>query len=105
MQPWLRVEFALDVPYQTLHGIVRYQLTAKLKRPRPSHAKKTSRPRRTLSNNVPAAWAPSRPEAVRAPEHPVRVFGHDASRLGRRLPLRRRITGYDVKPLQIGEPL
>jgi transposase len=61
IQRWLREEFALEVPYQTLHGIVRYQLKAKLKRPRPSHAKKTSRPRRTLSSNAPAAWAPSPP--------------------------------------------
>jgi len=47
IQRWLREEFALEVPYQTLHGIVRYQLKAKLKRPRPSHAKKTS-PRETV---------------------------------------------------------
>ena len=52
IQHWLREEFALEVPYQTLHGIVRYQLKAKLKRPRPSHAKKTSRPRRTLSHDL-----------------------------------------------------
>src|SRR5262249_5031426 len=39
IQQWLREEFSLEVPYKTLHGIVRYQLKAKLKRPRPSHAK------------------------------------------------------------------
>ena len=61
IQRWLREEFALAVPYQTLHGIVRYQLKAKLKRPRPSHAKKTLRPRRTLSSTAPAASALSRP--------------------------------------------
>jgi transposase len=48
IQHWLREEFALDVPYTTLHGIVRYQLKAKLKRPRPSHAKKTLRRKRIL---------------------------------------------------------
>jgi transposase len=37
---WLRETFSLAVPYKTLHGIVRYQLKATLKRPRPSHAKK-----------------------------------------------------------------
>ena len=41
IQQWLREEFGLEVPYKTLHGIVRYQLKAKLKRPRPRHAKKT----------------------------------------------------------------
>ena len=54
LQCWLREEFALAVPYQTLHGIVRYQLQAKRKRPRPSHAKKTVRPQRTLSSTAPA---------------------------------------------------
>lgn len=61
VQCWLREEFALEVPYKTLHGIVRYQLKAKLKRPGPSHAKKTSPKRRTLSSSARAAWAPSRP--------------------------------------------
>src|SRR5262245_20955962 len=61
IQHWLREEFALDVPYTTLHGIVRYQLKAKLKRPRPSHAKKISRRQRILSNSARAAWAPSPP--------------------------------------------
>ena len=55
LQQWLRQEFGLDVPYTTLHGIVRYQLHAKLKRPRPSHAKKTLPRQRTLSNSAPAA--------------------------------------------------
>ena len=59
IQRWLREEFALEVPYQTLHGIVRYQLKAKLKRPRPSHAKKTSPRRRILLSSARAAWAPS----------------------------------------------
>jgi hypothetical protein len=40
LQQWLREAFGLEVPYTTLHGIVRYQLKAKLKRPRPRHAKK-----------------------------------------------------------------
>jgi transposase len=61
LQQWLRVEFGLEVPYTTLHGIVRYQLKAKLKRPRPSHGKKTLRQRRTLSNSARAALGPSRP--------------------------------------------
>ena len=48
IQRWLRDEWGLEVPYTTLHGIGRYPLQAKLKRPRPSHAKKTSRRPRTL---------------------------------------------------------
>lgn len=58
IQHWLREEFALDVPYTTLHGIVRYQLKAKLKRPRPGQATKTLRRAAALSNSAPAARAP-----------------------------------------------
>jgi transposase len=61
LQQWLREEFGLEVPYPTLHGIIRYQLRAKLKRPRPSHAKKTLPRRLTSSNSVRAAsgrWRP-----------------------------------------------
>jgi hypothetical protein len=61
LQHWLREEFALDVPYTTLHGIVRYQLKAKRKRPRPSHAKKTLRRKRILSNSAHVASGPLRP--------------------------------------------
>jgi putative transposase len=34
----------------------------------------------------------------------VRVFCQDATRLGLHLPLRRRLTGYGVKPVQVVEP-
>jgi len=40
------------VLYKTLHGIVHYQLKAKLKRPRPSHAKKRCRGRGLCSARV-----------------------------------------------------
>src|SRR5215468_9929437 len=39
------------------------------------------------------------------PDQPVRVFCQDESRLGLHLPIRRRVTGYGVKPLKIVEPL
>ena len=55
VQRWLYDEFGLTVPYKTVHGIVHYQLKAKLKRPRPSHAKKTPRQPRTLSSSSHAA--------------------------------------------------
>jgi transposase len=61
LQQWLREEFGVEVPYTTLHGIVHYQLKAKLKRPRPRHTKKTPRKRLTLSSSAPAAWAPLPP--------------------------------------------
>jgi transposase len=61
LQQWLREEFGLEVPYPTLHGIIRYQLKAKLKRPRPRHAKKTLPRRLPSSNSARAASAPLRP--------------------------------------------
>ena len=61
IQHWLREEFALDGPYTRLHGIVRSQLKAKLKRPRPSPAKQTLRRQRSLSNSAPVASGPLRP--------------------------------------------
>jgi transposase len=42
VQQWLKEEFGLEVPYKSVHKLVRYRLKAKLKRPRPRHAKKTS---------------------------------------------------------------
>ena len=39
-QEWLRREFELEVPYRTVHGLIRYRLGAKLKRARPRHEKK-----------------------------------------------------------------
>lgn len=41
IQHWLSEEFGLDLPYSTVHGIVRYRLGAKPKAPRRSHAKKS----------------------------------------------------------------
>jgi transposase len=40
VQQWLAEEYALPVPYATVHKLVRYRLGAKLKRARPRHAKK-----------------------------------------------------------------
>lgn len=41
VQRWLKGDFDLEIPYSTVHKIVRYRLKAKLKRARPSHVKKT----------------------------------------------------------------
>ena len=43
IQRWLAEEHELDLPYSTVHRIVRYDLEAKPKSPRPSHPKKASR--------------------------------------------------------------
>ena len=43
IQQWLAETCGVELCYSTVHGIVRYDLGAKLKTPRPSHPKKTSR--------------------------------------------------------------
>lgn len=48
VQQWLEEAFGLELSYKTVHKLVRYRLKAKLKRPRPRHAKKTSRKRPAL---------------------------------------------------------
>ena len=45
IQQWLAEEHGVELPYSTVHGIVRYDLEAKPKSPRPSHPKKTSKSR------------------------------------------------------------
>lgn len=41
VQRWLDEEYDQQIPYSTVHRWVRYDLKAKLKRPRPQHPKKT----------------------------------------------------------------
>jgi len=43
IRQWLAEEHGVELPYSTVHGIVRYDLGAKPKSPRPSHPKKTSK--------------------------------------------------------------
>jgi len=45
VQQWLAETCGVELCYSTVHGIVRYNLEAKPKSPRPSHPKKTSRSR------------------------------------------------------------
>ena len=42
IQQWLAEEHGVELPYSTVHEIVRYELEAKPKTPRPSHPKKAS---------------------------------------------------------------
>lgn len=55
VQQWIAAELQVEMPYKTVHRIVRYQLHAKLKQPRPVHVKK-SRDDHDLS--APASHSP-----------------------------------------------
>jgi transposase len=43
IQRWLAETRGLELPYSAVHGIVRYELKAQPKAPRPSHQKKQAR--------------------------------------------------------------
>jgi hypothetical protein len=62
----------VELPYSTVHGIVRYELGAKPKAPRPSHQKKPARASRISGR---ATQSPFRPGGgpTRAPVLPGRV--------------------------------
>jgi transposase len=59
VQQWLHDEYGIALGYKTVHGIVHYQLQAKLKRPRPRHAKKTPLRWLTSSSSSTGVSAPS----------------------------------------------
>jgi transposase len=54
-QQWLRQEFGLEVPYRTVHGIIRYRLNARLKRAPSRRGNKTRRPRPARRSPPPPA--------------------------------------------------
>jgi transposase len=66
IQQWLAEKHGVEVPYSTLHGIVRYKLGAKPKTPRPSHPKKTRRSIR-ISGRAPQQTLKSKCRHARAP--------------------------------------
>ena len=51
IQQWLATCFDLNVPYRTVHGLVRYKLKSKLKVPRPQHIKQNSELRENFKKN------------------------------------------------------
>ena len=89
IQQWLAEKHDLELPYSTVHGIVRYELEAKPKAPRPSHPKKSERKQVAFKKELPA-----RIEAIQAEaERPVRLFCQDESRFGLMPVTRRRSQG------------
>ena len=77
-QQWLEAEYGQVLPYSTVHTWVRYTHKAKLKRPRPSHPKKTLPIGRTVCpalnvlvvDNAPAHTALT----LSLPDHVVLLF-------------------------------
>ena len=51
IQQWLKICFDVDVAYRTVHELVRYQLNAKLKVPRPLHIKQNKEAKENFKKN------------------------------------------------------
>ena len=51
IQHWLTTCFEINVPYRTVHELVRYKLKSKLKVPRPQHIKQNSEARESFKKN------------------------------------------------------
>ncbi|PSQ97534.1 MAG: transposase, partial [Bacteroidetes bacterium SW_9_63_38] len=85
IQQWLAEEQDLELCYSTVHGIVRYELDAKLKVPRPSHPK-NQQEQVEFQRNLPI-FLPSLES-----RRPVRLFCQDECRIGFMPITRRRIT-------------
>ncbi len=51
IQLWLKTCFDIDVAYRTVHQLVRYQLKAKLKVPRPIHIKQNQQAQENFKKN------------------------------------------------------
>jgi transposase len=106
VQHWLYDEYGQRIPYSTVHRWVRYDLKAKLKRPRPEHPKKNLTEAAGFANHLDQCVS-----LLQSDEHhqetprPLRLFFQDESRLGLHLPLPDRLTGFGVKPIQPCAPL
>ncbi len=97
IQSWLAKLCGVEIGYSTVHRIVRYQLKAKLKVPRPRSLKTTEQQQQTYKKKM--------PELIQvmtkhfAVERPVRYFCSDESRWGLKTLTGRVITLMGIKPV------
>ena len=102
IQLWFYTCLDLEINYTTIHKLVRYELQAKLKVPRPCHEKqvlgvievfKDYLPKRLegLKNHIKEKWGPNQK---------ITYWCQDETRLGWRTELGKKITLKGVKPLQ-----
>lgn len=97
VRSWVKQEHGIEVPYSTLHKIVRRELQAKLKVPRKSHKEQDEKEiadfRNGLSDQLSSLAKDKEASSIR-------VFVQDESRFGLMPIIRRRITIKGVKPIQ-----
>lgn len=104
LQSWLKETHDFSIKYKTLHGIIRYELKAKLKVPRRSHEKKNDAEEAAFREELPDKLRELKTLAadrgVERNIENIRVLTQDESRLGLMPVTRRRITVKGVKPIQ-----
>ena len=96
IQQWLVEHFQLELPYSTVHNIVRYQLKAKLKRPRPYSHQRDEQAQHHFQKKLPEVLAFI--NRYLACGLPLRYFCQDETRWGLKTLGGRVITLQGVKP-------
>jgi len=98
---WLFEEQGLEIPYSTVHRIVRYQLHAKLKVARPTSIHRDDTAVVEFKKKL-----PDRLEMIDilqnfegSPALPLRYWSQDESRVGLKTITRRILTALGVKPV------
>lgn len=87
------------MPYPTVYHMVVYQLGAKLKRSRPSHAKKKPGARVAFLSQLPFKLRLSRRRLDPSAQKRVRLWSMDEARFSLISDLGRRITLRGIKPV------
>ena len=97
IQAWLKAEFGLEIPYSTVHRIVRTRLKAKLKVPRPFNVDKDVKESILFKATFEETLREAIPNTHSVPK--IRIFAQDESRFGLLPVVRKRITCKGVKPI------
>ena len=98
---WLFQTHRLEVNYQTVYRIVRYDMKAKLKVPRKSHKKKNEQEVEDFKENVESHLLGAMGDN---PVSCVQILVQDESRFGLLPVSQRRITAKGIKPIQVVNP-
>ena len=98
---WLFEEQGLEMPYSTVHRIVRYQLKAKLKVARPTHVERDEAAVAEFQKNLPYHLNDIDifQNIDGNPALPLRYWSQDESRFGLRTITRSVLTTLGVKPI------
>jgi len=98
IQQYLSKEHGVDLSYSRVHTLVRYELKAKPKSPRPSAKKKDPAQVKAFVETLPEQVEHIRAEIATGPFERVRLFSGDESRCGLLPVHRHRITLPGVQP-------